>query len=117
MRTPVRSLRGQRITARSLLILGASVGLCLLSLSLVFAQSGWELDWRWSGRGWWNRMPPKFPALEDLQNRDFSFCRVLYQSVRDEPLGHGWNTDYPDSDINFMIRFSQLTTTNGPPEP
>ena len=39
-------------------------------------------------------------------------CRILYQSVREEPLGHGWNTDYPDSDINFMIRFSQLTTAH-----
>ena len=30
--------------------------------------------------------------------------------MRDEPLGHGWNTDYPDSDINFMVRFSELTS-------
>lgn len=33
----------------------------------------------------------------------------MYDSVREERLGHGWNTDYPRSDINFMTRFSELT--------
>jgi len=41
----------------------------------------------------------------------FTFCRVAYTSVRREPLGQGWYTDYPDSDRNFMTRFSELTTT------
>jgi hypothetical protein len=94
-----------------LIIVGALAALSALGVSLVFAQSNWDQDWRWRGRarGWWNRVPPKFPDPEDLKQRDFAFCRILYQSVRDEPLGHGWNTDYPDSDINFMTRFSQLT--------
>ena len=35
----------------------------------------------------------------------------MYQSVRREWLGTGWNTDYPDSDYNFMIRLSELTET------
>lgn len=63
------------------------------------------------GRGWWNRVPPRFPDPDQISDGAFSFARVLYESIRDEPLGHGWNTDYPDSDINFMIRFSELTTT------
>lgn len=67
-------------------------------------------QWNPGGRGWWNRVPPKFPTAEDLEQRAFTFCRVLYESVRDEPLGHGWNTDYPDSDMNFMVRFSELTS-------
>jgi hypothetical protein len=75
---------------------------------MVFGQYDLNQDWR--RRSWWNRVPPKFPNNEDLLQRDFSFCRILYQSVRDEDLGHGWNTDYPDSDINFMTRFAQLTT-------
>jgi hypothetical protein len=57
-------------------------------------------------------VPPRFPDPEDLRDRAFSFCRVLYQSVRDEALGHGRNTDYPDSDANFMIRLSELTTAD-----
>ena len=35
----------------------------------------------------------------------------MYDSVRREWLGTGWNTDYPDSDYNFMIRLSELTHT------
>lgn len=40
----------------------------------------------------------------------FTFCRLLYQSVTSEQRGHGWNTDYPDSDHNFTVRFEELTT-------
>ncbi|HSJ30579.1 MAG TPA: DUF4159 domain-containing protein [Longimicrobiales bacterium] len=46
------------------------------------------------------------------QRGGFTFCRLLYNSVRAEPAGHGWNTDYPASDHNFMLRLSQLTTTD-----
>ncbi len=55
-------------------------------------------------------MPPKFPE-PDRTDRSFTFCRVLYESVRREYLGHGWDTDYPTSDINLMARLSELTTT------
>jgi hypothetical protein len=33
----------------------------------------------------------------------------MYRQVSSEWLGHGWNTDYPDSDQNLMIRLSELT--------
>lgn len=41
----------------------------------------------------------------------FTFCRLQYTSVRREPLGYGWSTDYPLSDRNFMIRLPELTHT------
>lgn len=64
---------------------------------------------QWGGWGF-RRVPPKFPA-PDRADRRFTFCRVLYESVRREYLGQGWYTDYPISDINLMIRLSELTTT------
>ena len=36
----------------------------------------------------------------------------MYTSVRREPAGSGWQTDYPYADINFMIRLSELTRTH-----
>ena len=36
----------------------------------------------------------------------------MYLSVRREPSGSGWSTDYPYADINFMIRLSELTKTH-----
>jgi hypothetical protein len=39
----------------------------------------------------------------------FSFCRALYTSGYREQSGSGWNTDYPDADVNFSIRLSELT--------
>jgi len=60
------------------------------------------------GDGWYRR-PPRWATPADLQRGAFTFCRLYYTSVRSEALGHGWNTDYPNSDINFMLRLSQLT--------
>jgi hypothetical protein len=57
----------------------------------------------------WFRYPPRFATNEDLAQGAFTFCRLHYTSVRNEQLGHGWNTDYPNSDINFMVRLGQLT--------
>ena len=55
-------------------------------------------------------MGPRFPpALR--KDRAFSFCRILYTSVRREPSGGGWRTDYPYGEINLMIRLSELTKT------
>jgi hypothetical protein len=35
----------------------------------------------------------------------------MYTSVRREPQGGGWRTDYPYGEINLTIRFSELTRT------
>ncbi len=37
----------------------------------------------------------------------FTFCRIQYNSGG---RGWGWATDYPESDYNFSLRLSQLTT-------
>jgi hypothetical protein len=39
----------------------------------------------------------------------FQFCRGMFTSVRRESSGTGWRTDYPDADVNFSIRFAELT--------
>ncbi len=49
-------------------------------------------------------------APSEAPHPAFTFCRVAYRSVRREWLGQGWVTDYPDSDHNFTLRFSELTT-------
>ena len=53
--------------------------------------------------------PPRFPPAS-MPDRDFAFCKVMYNSVRYEQLGMGWATDYPYAGINLMVRFSELTT-------
>ena len=60
--------------------------------------------------GGWRRMPPRFPRGEPT-HRLFTFTRGLYQSTHRERGGQGWHTDYPDADINFSIRLSELTST------
>jgi hypothetical protein len=66
------------------------------------------------GRGFGYGEGAAAPLREGLPERraGFTFCRLLYTSVRSEAGGLGWSTDYPGSDINFMIRLSQFTTTH-----
>ena len=53
--------------------------------------------------------PPRFPGADFEPEGSFAFCRALYTQVRQEYLGHGWNTDYPDSDYNLSTRLSEIT--------
>jgi hypothetical protein len=63
---------------------------------------------RWSFRE--GTVAPQFapPAMPD---GNFVACRLMYRSVRSEPMGIGWETDYPYAEINLMIRLSELTKT------
>jgi hypothetical protein len=56
------------------------------------------------------RVPPRFPTAETF-GRGFVFCRGIYRSDRREAGGQGWSTDYPDAELNFSIRLSELTKT------
>ena len=53
----------------------------------------------------------RFPPAS-LPDRDFAFCKIMYNQVRYEDLGMGWSTDYPYAGINLMIRYSELTTAS-----
>ena len=60
---------------------------------------------RW--RGWIEPMERKiFPS------NTFTFCRVEYTGGGRRRRGGSWATDYPESDENFSLRLSQLTTLN-----
>ena len=64
------------------------------------------------GQGW-GRMryePPRFPTANSFDGF-YNFCRGMYDNDRREAGGMGWWTDYPDADINFSIRLSELTKT------
>ena len=62
------------------------------------------------GFGFRSRFPPRFPKA-DTFGHGFNFCRGIYTSTRGEAGGQGWSTDYPDADLNFSIRLSELTRT------
>ena len=83
------------------LVVGALVTVLLASVG--FAQRRWDGYRR-------NRMPPRFRPAGHRDN-GFTFCRLMYTSVRRESAGRGWRTDYPAADVNFMIRLSELTST------
>jgi hypothetical protein len=56
------------------------------------------------------RAPPRFPDAKSFDG-SFNFCRLYYTQVRRMFSGQGWSTDYPDADVNFSIRLSELTRT------
>jgi hypothetical protein len=71
-----------------------------------FAQRGFG---RGYGRGE-GGIPPRFREASDSDGA-FQFCRMMYRQARSHQRGLGWGTDYPDAEINFSIRLSELTKT------
>lgn len=97
-------------------IAGALVVAFVLAAAAAAAQ-----DPRFRGFGWGegSDMPPRFASDADFDGR-FTFCRLMYRSVRRHQRGLGWGTDYPHAEINLSIRLSELTrtpvsTTHGEP--
>jgi hypothetical protein len=62
------------------------------------------------GFGGGRRAAARYPTAETF-GYGFNFCRGIYTSTRGEAGGQGWSTDYPDADLNFSIRLSELTKT------
>jgi hypothetical protein len=75
----------------------------VLAAAAAYAQRG-----GWSFRE--GTVAPLF-APTSMPDGNFIACRLMYRSVRSEPMGIGWETDYPYAEINLMIRLSELTKT------
>ena len=98
------------MTPRRRAWLGAAA---LVLLAAAAASAQWE-------SGYWGRMrrvPPRFPTGDASFDGGFNFCRLMYSSQWREAGGQGWSTDYPDADINFSIRFAELTKTRVSKQP
>jgi hypothetical protein len=83
--------------ARILMALGP-----LLLLAAAYAQAQWGFRE--------GRFPPRF-APDAMPDANFTFCRIMYDRARFEPMGVGWSTDYPYAEINLLTRLSELTKT------
>ena len=82
--------------------------LAAATTSAIFAQ-GWRGGGGDMWRGW-RAERPRF-ATTAVVDGNFHFCRLMYPSLYREAGGSGWRTDYPGADINFSIRFAELTKT------
>ena len=71
-----------------------------------FAQFGRDGFQGFGGGRFRNRLPTAASF-----DGGFNYCRGMYSSGRRDGSGNGWTTDYPDADINFSIRLSELTKT------
>jgi len=85
------------------------IGPALLVLLSACAASVASAQFQGGGFGF-RRVPPRLPKADSFDGR-FNFCRLMYSSAYQEAGGQGWSTDYPDADINFSIRLSELTKT------
>ena len=54
--------------------------------------------------------PAELPPAQ-WPDGNFTACHMLYTSVRREPSGAGWRTDYPWGERHLLMRLSELTKT------
>jgi hypothetical protein len=97
----------KRVAARSRIRAGVVSMFVVAATAVTLAQFRGQFQGFRGGR---RRLPPRFATTESFDG-GFNFCRLLYEQVRWEDGGQGWWTDYPDADINFSVRLSELTKT------
>ena len=78
----------------------------LVAFSL--AASAAQAQRRFFGEGGY---PPRMAPAAGITTSGLVVCRLMFNSVRYEPMGIGWRTDYPGAETNLMIRTSELTKT------
>jgi hypothetical protein len=76
-----------------------ALGVCIVAATVVSAQ-------RFTFRE--GSFPTRYAPAE-MPDGAFVVCRLEYRSVRSEPSGIGWRTDYPYAEINLTTRLSELT--------
>jgi len=93
-----------------------------VGLSLAHSQQWWEGRGGYRGRSY--ELPPDRRGVPDWESdrqfeKDvFTFVRIEYDSYRGRGRrGAGWDTDWPDSDLNFSYRLQQLTSLKVNPDP
>ena len=92
----------QWMGSRRRLVVPIAVGICALSATVASAQFG--------RGGFFGFGAGRIATEQDFDGR-FHYCRVVYRQALDGS-GGSWRTDYPRADINFSIRFSELTKAN-----
>ncbi len=89
----------------------SSSRIALLLAAALLATAGYSYAQFGRGFGDLGFGEPVRWAPAELPDRNFTVCRIWYTSVRREPSGGGWRTDYPYGEINLMTRLSELTKT------
>lgn len=84
----------------------------ILGLLTVFLCEPTFAQWPRSRRDFTATLPPAGIAHRSNPTAAFTFCRIQYDSGDSRGSGRwsSWQTDYPESDLNFSLRLSQLTT-------
>ncbi len=59
---------------------------------------------------------PEWETDQDFKKDVFTFVRVRYSSYGRRGWRGGWQTDYPDSDLNFSYRLQELTSLEVDPD-
>jgi hypothetical protein len=78
----------------------------LAAAALVCAAVTVEAQFRRGGFGFGARTA----TAKDFDG-SFHFCRIVFRNAI-QGDGGGWSVDYPRADINFSVRFSELTKTH-----
>src|ERR1700704_4067325 len=95
-------MASRRALSKRMLTLVGAAGICAASVSVARAQFG---------RGGFFGYGARIAAPQDFDGR-FHYCRIVYRQALDGS-GGSWRTDFPRADINFSIRFSELTKATG----
>ncbi len=87
------------MTLTRLYLILALLAMCILAAGPIAAQQGM--------RHWQGGRQFEMPERDIFPDGNFTFCRIRYTSWGG---WQKWSIDYPDSDVNFSQRLSELTS-------
>jgi hypothetical protein len=106
------------MTRKRWLIVLSGAALVAVTATLALVPEATAQRGRYRSRPWWEREfrpedvdrggVPEWSSDERFKDDVFTFARVRYNSYG-RRRGGGWDTDYPDADLNFSYRLHQLT--------
>jgi Domain of unknown function (DUF4159) len=86
------------------------VVVCALAATYSYAQYDGSFFRAFGGLRGEQGDPAELPPAQ-WPDGNFTACHMLYTSVRREPSGAGWRTDYPWGERHLLMRLAELTRT------
>ena len=113
----VSSSKRRSMTTASVIVV---LGVTTLTATIAMQAAQFQPD-RMQRRHWSNRHDPRrgvpdWEENEKFKHDVFTFARVQYTSWSDNYRRGKWDTDWPDSDLNFSYRLQELTSMKVHPD-
>ncbi|HEX8295196.1 MAG TPA: DUF4159 domain-containing protein [Chthoniobacteraceae bacterium] len=90
--------------------------LAILAVALTLGSAVFAQRFGRSRRAMRTEQPPAWANAQGFEKDVFTFVRIQYSSAGYRGRGGGWDTDWPDAELNLSYRLQQMTSMKVDPQ-